>query len=813
MSRLASLFIGKEKESSVNENESESKVPQKYTILFVDDEPNVLKSMRRIFRQENYNLLTASSGDEALAVFAKESVQVVISDHQMPGMTGAELLRKIKADYPRTIRIMLTGHADVDAIMGAVNEGAVYKFITKPWNDDDLRITVSLALEQYDLIKENISLKQERQKQQKEIKQLQRFVNTHRSQVGRILLKNKIIQEQDLRKAELIQSKTNKLLPIVLLEAGMVEDEEMVKVIQKELGINRVYPNEFVVPKALVELVPREICRKNLLVPLKRAEGRLIVAMADPTDYMKVDDLKFITGIPVEAVLASQKDIQKKLEETYGDQMELDEVMSETDLTDPTETIEIFLEEDDENVDVEDLLRAKDQPPTIRIVNAIISDAFRHGASDIHIEPKTKYTVVRYRMDGLLYEKLHIPLSMHSAIVSRIKVMSELDISERRRPQDGRVTVKSSSKMVDMRISTLPTINGEKVVLRLLDRNASIRNIEDVGFSEDVMSKIMRFTLQPQGMLLTTGPTGSGKTSTLYALLQRAATVTKNFTTIEDPVEYFMSMAEQVMVREKIGLNFPLVLRSLLRQDPDVIMLGEIRDFETAEVAFHASLTGHLVFSTLHTNSSIASITRLRDIGIQPYVISDALIGVIAQRLVRRICPHCRTAAEASGELLQALGLSRDHLDFSPFCGKGCDQCNQTGYSGRIGIFEVLPVDGYLKELIHRDASEMELQRAAQLSGMRTLFEDAMVKVRSGMTTLEEVVRVLGVKTSPGHSCPHCNIFLEERFYFCPFCGGTITRCCRKCSHYLDSSWKVCPHCGETAAKVEGGVKIQNSIN
>ncbi|MFH2067426.1 MAG: ATPase, T2SS/T4P/T4SS family [Pseudomonadota bacterium] len=797
MSRLASLFIGKEKETPLKEGIPENAAPSKYTILFVDDEPNVLKSMRRIFRQENYNLLTASSGDEALAVFARESVQVIITDHQMPGMTGAELLRKIKADYPRTIRIMLTGHADVDAIMGAVNEGAVYKFITKPWNDDDLRITVSLALEQYDLIKENISLKQQQQKQQKEIKQLQRFVNTHRSQVGRILLRNKIIQEQDLRKAELIQTKTNKMLPLILIESGMIEDEEMVKVIQKELGLNRVDPNEFEIPKAIVGLVPREICSKNLLIPINRAEGRLIVAMVDPTDYMKVDDLTFITGIPVEPMLASQKDIRKKLEEIYGDQALLDEVLSEADLADPTETIEIILEEEDESVDVEDLLRAKDQPPAIRIVNAIISDAFRHGASDVHIEPKTKYMVVRYRMDGLLYEKLHIPLAMHPAIVSRIKVMAELDITERRKPQDGRVTVKSSSKMVDMRISTLPTINGEKVVLRLLDRNASIRDIEEVGFSGDVMAKIMRFTLQPQGMLLTTGPTGSGKTSTLYALLQRAATITKNFTTIEDPVEYFMSMAEQVMVREKIGLNFPLVLRSLLRQDPDVIMLGEIRDLETAEVAFHAALTGHLVFSTLHTNSSIASITRLRDIGIQPYVISDALIGVIAQRLIRRICPHCQTETDAPEELLHALGLSADRLDFTPFYGRGCDRCNQTGYSGRIGIFEVLSVDGHLKELIHRDASEMELQRAARLSGMHTLFEDAMTKVRSGMTTLEEVVRVLGAKSGLDNSCPHCHVFLEERFDFCPFCGGTIIRRCRECSQYLDLSWKVCPHCGK----------------
>ncbi|MCK4728126.1 MAG: Flp pilus assembly complex ATPase component TadA, partial [Desulfobacterales bacterium] len=555
-----------------------------YKILFVDDEENVLKAMCRIFRRENYTLLTANSGAEALELLQKEPVHVVISDHQMPGMTGADLLRKIKELYPQTIRIMLTGHADVNAIMGAVNEGAVYKFITKPWNDDDLRLTVSLALEQYDLIRENVSLKKQRESQEKKIKQLSRFVNLNRSQLGRILLRRKLIRKEALDKAMAAQAKNNKILPRILIEMGIVNEATIMKTIQSELGINRVYPNEFTVPKELALLIPKEICNKNVLVPLKRADAQLIVAMADPTDYMKVDDLKFMAGLPIQPVLATQKEITDKLQELYGKDDPLEAVLSEIDVSDPVDTIEIILDEDEEESDIEELLRAKDQPPAIRIVNSIISDALRHNASDVHIEPKTKYVMVRYRIDGLLHDKIHIPLSMHPLIVSRIKIMCELDIAERRRPQDGRVTVKTSSKMVDMRISTLPTITGEKVVLRILDKNAAIKDIEELGLSEGDLGKISRLVLQPQGIILSTGPTGSGKTTTLYSLLRHVATAIKNFTTIEDPVEYFMSMAGQVLVREKIGLRFPDVLRALLRQDPDVIMLGEIRDFETAEV-------------------------------------------------------------------------------------------------------------------------------------------------------------------------------------------------------------------------------------
>ena len=375
--------------------------------------------------------------------------------------------------------------------------------------------------------------------------------------------------------------------------------------------------------------------------------------------------------------------------------------------------------------------------------------------------------------------------------------MSELDISERRKPQDGRVTVKTSSRMVDMRISTLPTINGEKIVLRILDRNAAIMDIEKLGFSDKDLEIVSRFIDLPQGLVLVTGPTGSGKTSTLYSLLLQGATITKNFTTIEDPVEYFMSMAEQVHIREKIGLGFPVILRSLLRQDPNVIMLGEIRDFETAEVAFHAALTGHLVLSTLHTNSTISSIIRLRDMGVKSYVIAEALSGVVSQRLVRKICPQCKVDYEPSEKVLQALRLDKNRLSFTPQKGAGCEHCNQTGYKGRNGIFEVLQINEELKRIIHHAGADQEILTAARMAGMTILLNDAVNKIKTGITTCEEILRVIGAQNRLEIPCPKCGTGLEERFHFCPFCGTSINPCCSGCDKFLESGWKNCPYCGK----------------
>jgi type II secretory ATPase GspE/PulE/Tfp pilus assembly ATPase PilB-like protein/FixJ family two-component response regulator/RNA polymerase subunit RPABC4/transcription elongation factor Spt4 len=774
----------------------------KYRILFVDDEPNVLKSMLRIFRQENYGLLTAGSAQEALSKLSQNQVQVVISDHRMPEMNGTDLLREIKKRYPAIIRIMLTGYADVDAVMGAVNDGAVYKFITKPWNDDDLRLTVSLALEQYDLIQENKTLKRKTSAQKKEIKHLSRFVEVHRSHLGNHLVRLGHIQESDLEKALRIQKKTHKVLPKILVDMDAVDEATIIKVIENVCQISRVSPNEFQLPKALAELIPKEVCERNILIPLKKNGSELIVAMADPTDFNKLDDLKFITGLTIQPVVTTQKEIIEKLIEVYGEEDIFDESFIEVDLDDPTESIEIIIEEDDEHTDVADLLKATEQPPAIRLVNAIISDALRHGASDVHIEPKTKYTMVRYRIDDLLEDKLHIPMHMHMAMISRIKIMSDLDIAERRRPQDGRITVKTSSRMVDMRISTLPTINGEKIVFRILDKNAAIRDVSDIGLVEEDLKKALRIIEMPQGIVLTTGPTGSGKTSTLYSLLRKGAKITKNFTTIEDPVEYYMNMAEQVNVKEGIGLGFSTVLRSILRQDPNVIMLGEIRDYETAEVAFHASLTGHLVLSTLHTNSAIASITRLLDMGIKSYVIADALIGIIAQRLVRRICPHCKTDDHPSEDLLRALKINNGET-INAKKGAGCRKCNNSGYKGRLGIFEIFVVDSEMRRMMRGNASEGELMRSARQTGMTTLLEDALRKINAGLTTCEEVLRVFGPQNTIEINCNTCNRILEERYPYCPYCGALATGMCSNCGKFMYDDWQYCPHCSHRTALPE----------
>ncbi|MEJ2038402.1 MAG: response regulator, partial [Desulfosarcinaceae bacterium] len=407
MSRFASLFLDNgDKEQKDLSVEGESGAAPQYNLLFVDDEKAVLKAMLRIFRRQNYALFTAETGQQALSVMEEEKIQVVVSDHRMPGMTGTDLLREIKKRWPQTIRIMLTGYADVDAVMGAVNDGAVYKFITKPWNDEDLRLTVSLALEQYDLMQENKSLKKQTANQHREIKRLSRFLTLHRSQLGNMLLRDGFISKENLDKALRIQERGHKTLPKILMDMGLVDEATIHQTIRNHQKINRISPGEFNVPPALAALIPREVCEKNIIIPLKKTDNGLIVAMADPTDFNKLDDLKFISGLAIQPALAYQHEILEKLGEVFGERESLEHALSEIDISDPTESIEIILEEEDEQGDLEDLISAKDQPPAIRIVNAIISDALRHGASDVHIEPKTKYTMVRFRIDDLLQENI-----------------------------------------------------------------------------------------------------------------------------------------------------------------------------------------------------------------------------------------------------------------------------------------------------------------------------------------------------------------------------------------------------------------------
>ncbi len=741
----ASLFTGEPAEPS-----AQSTAPHRYRLLLVDDEPNVLNALKRAFRQENYDIVTAGSGAQALDAVKAQPFHVVISDFMMPGMDGGEVLRQVRALQPDTIRMMLTGHADVGAVVGAVKAGAVYKFMLKPWNDDDLRVTVALAIEQHELILKNKRLKKENDSRAKDLETLAKMTVSNRSQIAIMLHKRGLLNTAQVQEIFRVQQTRKEPVIKILLEKGWMEEPAIHSILRKELLVEEVAPEEFAVDVSVAALVPAAMCQKQLIVPLKLDGKRLTLAMADPLDNGLLDDLRFVIGLEIQPVLASVKSIQEKIKAIYGlpDNPDVADLQTMAMLTDPIEGIEIVLEDVDD-LPLEDLISGMDEPPAIRLVNSTILEAIRLGASDIHIQPRTKNVVVRYRVDGILQDKIHIPHTLHQSFVSRLKIMSELDIAERRRPQDGRITVKTPSRVVDLRISTLPTINGEKIVMRMLDRNAPVLKLEALGFSATDQVRIEWAQARPQGLILATGPTGSGKTTTLYSLLQHGLTPTKNYVSIEDPVEYYMDQAGQVHIRERIGLTFPVALRAILRQDPNVILLGEIRDPETAEVALHAALTGHQVFSTLHTNSAIASIARLLDLGLKPFVVATALEAIIAQRLVRRICRDCQQPHQPDERTLEMLGLQAAQAG-QLYKGMGCRTCNGTGYKGRQGIYEVLVPDEELRQLIASGAPMVEMTVAAQRLGTRSLHEDGIEKMQQGVTSAEELLRVLGPKASGG---------------------------------------------------------------
>ncbi|TGU74367.1 response regulator [Geomonas terrae] len=788
MSRYSQLF---KTAAKGEEREAQEPAAKSFGVLFVDDEAGVLSAMRRIFMEENYRLFTAASGAEALAVMEENEVQLIVSDHRMPGMTGAELLKTVKERWPQVIRIMLTGHADVNSVMGAVKDGAVYKFITKPWNDDDLRLTVSLALQQYVLMQENQNLKELTRSQQQRIKNYASLFDENRGMAGNILVKAGAATREDLVRAAMERAQ-GELIIDALVRLGVVTEGEVVKALQAALNIDYVdLASAEIMPQA-VRFLPRDLCERNRMVPIRMTGRQLTVAMADPSDIYKVDNISMMTGLAVVPLIATGSEILALLERAWGEGPALEQA---TDL-EPIDEIDIIIDDEESQVSVTELIGSSEVPPVIRIVNAVISEAIRYHASDIHIEGKTKYTLVRFRIDGLLHSKIKIPADLHPAIVSRVKILAKMDISERRKPQDGRITVKAGTRIVDMRVSSMPTLNGEKLVLRILDKSAAIKDLPDLGVLPDGLQKIRTLVKKPQGVIIATGPTGSGKTTMLYSILSTMLEGSRNFETIEEPVEYFVEEANQVAVREKIGLSFANVLRATLRQDPDVILVGEIRDAETADVAFKAALTGHMVLSTLHTNSAVGSITRLIDMGVKPYIIASALEGLFAQRLVRRVCSACSTEVAPDREIMELLRVPPGYLDGAVRRGKGCDQCNKTGYRGRTGVFELFTMNEDFRHFISTSYKETELFDMARAGGMRTLLEDGLEKVRLGLTTLEELLRVLGPQLLHQRRCDCCNRMVDAKYLFCPFCGTLRRNLCRDCKLPLEPEWLNCPHCG-----------------
>ncbi|MEW6720926.1 MAG: ATPase, T2SS/T4P/T4SS family, partial [Thermodesulfobacteriota bacterium] len=544
-----------------------------FRLLFVDDEEPVLSALRRIFLDENYDIRTAATADRAFELLEEAPAHLIVSDHRMPGMTGAEFLRKVRDRWPETIRIMLTGYADVQSIIGAVNEGAVYKFITKPWNDEDLRLTVSLALQQYVLLQENRKLREITKSQQQKIKNYSALFEDNQAVSGNILARVGIATKEEIEAAR-ADRKAGETLVDVVVRRGIAPESAVLDALAEYLQVPVVDLREMGVNAEAVKFLPRDLCEKKRMVPL-RVEGRQVsIAMADPADTFRCDDLEHLTGLKVVPYLARGQDIVSVLGKVYGEDggAAPSEIVFDIPADgEPIDEIDIVIEEEEKAVNLQELIGESRVPPIIRISNAILSEALRFKASDIHIEPKTKCTLVRYRIDGILHSKFHLPPDLHPATVSRFKILAKMDIAERRKPQDGRIAVKAGTRLVDLRVSSMPSINGEKLVMRILDKQSSIREIDELGVSPQDLARLKVLIRKPQGILISTGPTGSGKTTMLYSILSAMLESIRSFETIEDPVEYFLEEANQVHVHEKAGLSFASVLRATVRQDPDVI--------------------------------------------------------------------------------------------------------------------------------------------------------------------------------------------------------------------------------------------------
>lgn len=766
-----------------------------HTILFVDDEKPVLKALKRSFIDENYRVLTAENAQDAFDLLSRSRISLIISDYRMPGMTGTELLARVRDRDPSTIRILLTGAADTRTVTNAIDEGILYKYITKPWDDDELRLTVRLALAQYELMQENTRLKLRSGKQEQEIDKLRRFISTNSSPLGSVLVSRGIILPAQFEMVEKYCSQNNIMLFRALTELGMVEDQDLLKVVQDESNANVISLDPTILSKDLAQLVSLEVCESGCLVPIRQKDKTLFLAMADVLDLPRVDYVSFATGLNVTPQLASWPDIQKAIKVLYGGEETDTEPEAEEPGLAEQEHIDVILNVDEMETD-EQLIAKSKLPSAVKLVNAIISKAIRVGASDIHIEPKSEHTSIRYRIDGLLRDSMTIPARQHLSTISRIKILAKMDISVRRIPQDGRIAVRSCEKQLDLRVSTMPTIYGEKAVCRLLDKNAAVKSIRDIGIRGKSLKRLEHIISLPQGIVISTGPTGSGKTTTLYSLLNERMSGALNFVTIEDPVEYLLSDASQVYIHEKIGVTFASTLRCTLRQDPDVILVGEIRDLETAQAAFQAAMTGHLVFTSLHTNSSVAAVTRLVHLGIEPYLVASAVQGIIAQRLVRKICPDCRKLARYDTGIVDKLGLDASAFPEMLYYGEGCDVCGHSGFQGRLGLFEVFHMNEEFKHELTSQYDETQLTNMATSLGMTTLLEDARQKVLDGSTTLEEVLRVLGPAVRYDYLCNKCGAELELRYLTCPYCGEEQRKTCDNCHAHLETDWVACPYCG-----------------
>jgi type IV pilus assembly protein PilB len=554
-----------------------------------------------------------------------------------------------------------------------------------------------------------------------------------------ILLKRGLVGPDQLQEAERMG---NVPLEEALARLGYVDGDDIMKAKAEQFGMDFVELREIEIPSSVVELVPESLARENVVMPMSQANGIIKVIMHDPMDFETIDKLRFVLNREIEVALSSKEAIVEAINRYYGGSTTETESVDSM-LQEFTDTAIDFADEGAVGRGSSSTSLEEGDAPVIRLVHLIIQEAIQMRASDIHIEPFTDRVRIRYRIDGVLMERENAPRRLLGSMVSRIKIMGSMDIAEKRRPQDGRIKIHAAGKDVDLRVSILPTSHGQSVVMRILDRDNIKVSLRDLGFGEEDYKRFSQLIKRPNGILLVTGPTGSGKTTTLYAALNELNRPDVKIITAEDPVEYYLPGINQCEVRAKIGMTFARIIRAMLRQNPNILLVGEIRDEETANTAIQASLTGHLVFSTLHTNDAPSAVTRLVDIGVQPFLVASSVMGIMAQRLVRKVCPKCKVRYEPPAHLLKAVGLKPELAKKANFMkGKGCNYCNKTGFRGRMGIFELMKISSQIREMCFKNESTQEMRKVARKQGMRTLFEDGMIKAIKGQTTLEEVLRI-----------------------------------------------------------------------
>ena len=567
------------------------------------------------------------------------------------------------------------------------------------------------------------------------------------SNLGELLVREKILTAEQLKNAQEFQKKNEVPLGSAFISLGFMSGEEMAQALSRLLGYPYIDLDQFEVYPEVVNLIQLETAKKYMVLPIHRIRSFLTLAMVDPTDLDVIEDIRFRTGLNIQPVIASETALMKGIEKHYGEshEMKAKEIMDEIEMANDSNVS--IVEEDKDDYDVEEAGQSAEEAPIITLVNKIFIEAIKKGASDVHFEPYETSFRIRYRIDGTLYEMMNLPMKYKNPVISRVKILSNLDIAEKRLPQDGRIKMrvkleKGGRKEVDMRISVMPTIFGEKIVSRILDREMLKLDMTQLGFEQEALDIFKRSITKPWGIVLVTGPTGSGKTNTLYSAISNLNSLEKNILTAEDPVEFYFPGINQVAIKEEITLDFPTVLRAFLRQDPDVMLVGEMRDPATVDIAIKAALTGHLVFSTIHTNDSASTIMRLVNMGVEPFLIADSLLLILAQRLVRRTCKKCAEPQTLPAQALVELGFTPEEAaEVKPLRGKGCSLCNNTGYRGRVGLFEVMEVTQEIRELILKRNQSYDIKHKAMEQGMITLRRSGLTKIKNGLTSVDEVVR------------------------------------------------------------------------